>query len=196
MTHRRIAVAVAGVVAVGLCAWGVTRALERVMRPEVQPAPQGAAAPQQPATPLRHITATLFYGSSDGQHLVAVQREVPFGEGPVEQGRQIVLAQLTMPPPAPLLAVVPSGATLRSFYVSEQGEAFVDLGPEIVAAHPGGSAAELLTVYAMVNAIVANIPAVTRVQLLVDGKEVDTLAGHVDVRRSLRRNDALVRESN
>ena len=39
----------------------------------------------------------------------------------------------------------------------------------------------------------ANLPAVTRVQVLVDGKEVDTLAGHVDLRQPLARNDEWVR---
>jgi hypothetical protein len=32
------------------------------------------------------------------------------------------------------------------------------------------------------------------VQILVDGREVDTLAGHIDLRRPLQRNDTLVRE--
>jgi hypothetical protein len=31
-----------------------------------------------------------------------------------------------------------------------------------------------------------NLPAITRVQILIDGKEVDTLAGHVDLRNPLR----------
>jgi hypothetical protein len=58
--------------------------------------------------------------------------------------------------------------------------------------HPGGSAAELLTVYAIVNAVTANLPAIMRVQILLDGKEVDTLAGHMDLRRPLQRNESLV----
>jgi hypothetical protein len=33
-----------------------------------------------------------------------------------------------------------------------------------------------------------NLPAVSTVQVLVDGKEVDTLAGHVDLRRPLVKN--------
>ena len=193
MTRREIVASLAAIVVVGLFAWALTRGLERVMRPPAAPAQQEAAATPQPTTPVRHITATLFHVSSDGQQLVAVQHEVPFGEGAVEQGRQIVLAQIKTAPPAPLVAAVPQGTDLRSFYLSDRSEAFVDLGPEILTAHPGGSAAELLTVYAIVNAVTANLPAATRVQLLVDGKEVDTLAGHVDVRRSLRRNDALVR---
>jgi hypothetical protein len=53
---------------------------------------------------------------------------------------------------------------------------------------------ELLTVYALVNAVVANLPTVQRVQLLVNGQEVDTLAGHVDLRRPLAGNQSLVRE--
>ena len=33
-----------------------------------------------------------------------------------------------------------------------------------------------------------NLPAITRVQILIDGKEVDTLAGHVDLRHPLHKN--------
>jgi spore germination protein GerM len=143
---------------------------------------------------VRHITATLFYGSDDGQFLVPLKREVPFGEGPVEQGRQIVLAQLQQQAPPPLVSAIPPGTTLRRFYVSDRGDAFVDLGSEVTANHPGGSVAELFTVYAIVNAVTANLPAISRVQILVDGREVDTLAGHVDLRRPLLRNDTLVRQ--
>jgi germination protein M len=194
VTRRRTALAAAGVVVILLAAWGLTQVLERVMvRPAEQTAEAGTARPEQAQAPVRHITATLFYGSQDGQQLVAIQREVPFGEGSVDQGRQILLAQLTLAPPAPQAAVIPKGTTLRSFHVTESGDAFIDLGPEIVASHPGGSAGELLTVYALVNAVTANLPAVRRVQILVDGKEVDSLAGHVDLRRPLQRNDALVR---
>ncbi len=196
MIGRHVITGLAAVVAVGLFAWGLSLGLERVIRHAAEPAqPATVTTAQLPASPERHITATLFHASSDGQQLVASQREVPFGEGPVEQGRQIVLAQLKLAPAPPLLAAVPAGATLRSFYVSDAGEAFVDLGPEIVGAHPGGSTAELLTVFAIVNAVATNLPAVSRVQILVDGREVDTLAGHVDVRRPLRRYDAIVRES-
>ena len=45
-----------------------------------------------------------------------------------------------------------------------------------------------MTVYTIVNALTVNLPAITRVQLLVDGKEVDTLVGHVDLRRPLQKN--------
>jgi hypothetical protein len=33
-----------------------------------------------------------------------------------------------------------------------------------------------------------NLPAIARVQILIDGKESDTLAGHVDLRHPLHKN--------
>ena len=53
--------------------------------------------------------------------------------------------------------------------------------------------AELFTIYAIVNALTVNLPAVTRVQILIDGKEVDTLAGHVDLRHPLQKSMNWVR---
>ena len=72
------------------------------------------------------------------------------------------------------------------------GDAFVDFSRELVAGHSGGSTNELLTVYSIVNALCANLPAVHSVELLVDGKQVETLAGHVDLRRPLEKNLAWV----
>ena len=60
------------------------------------------------------------------------------------------------------------------------------------AAHTGGALDEVLTVYTIVDALTTNLPAVTSVQLLVDGKQVDTLAGHVDLRHPLAKNLAWV----
>jgi germination protein M len=195
VTRRGVLSAVGAAALVLLGAWALTRGLERLMTAPERVAERAESAPPEQAPPVRHITATLFYGSADGQWLVPVQREVPFGDTPVSQGRHIVQAQLEQPATTPLVGLVPPGSTLRNFYVTDQGDAFVDLGPEIVAEHPGGSAAELLTVYAVVNAVTANLPAITRVQILVDGKEVDSLVGHVDLRRPLQRNDALVRQN-
>ena len=191
MTRRRLALVAAVVVGLALVIWGATSVLERAVR-----APQPAAPPpaiDETPPPTAHITATLFYAASDGQSLVPVRREVPLASDIVDQGRAILTAQL-QEAPEPYVSVIPEGTTLRAFYVTPRGDAFVDLSPEISTRHPGGSLTELLTVYAIVNAVTANLQAVQRVQILVDGKEVDTVAGHVDVRRPLARDRSLVTE--
>jgi len=149
-------------------------------------------SPAAPATPK--IKARLFYLSDDGLRLVEVEREVPVGQGTVQQARRLVEAQLE-PVAAPRLSAIPDGTKLRALYVDAQGQAFVDLSREVATAHSGGVLEEILTVYSVVNAITANLPAVRAVQILVDGHEVDTLAGHVDLRRPLTRGAAWVQES-
>ena len=192
MTRRRYAQIALGVVLLGLAAWGVTRGLERLVSPQPSSTPAEAAGAATPAA-IAHITATLFYASQDGQALVPVRREVPLAEGVILQGRQILASQLE-PAPSPYLSATPAGTMLRAFYVTERGDAFVDLSAEVAKNHPGGSFTEMLTVQAIVNAVTANLPTIRRVQILIEGREADTLAGHVDLRRPLVRDVTLVRE--
>ena len=190
MSQRRVIQVVVGLVLVAALAWGLAQALEYLVTPRVTTG--AGSADRGTASDVPHITATLYYANADGSALVPVQREVPLAEGAVAQGRQILAAQLE-PAPEPHVSVIPMGTTLRAFYVTERGDAFVDLSREVSANHPGGSFTELMTVYALVNAVTANLPAIQRVQLLIDGKEADTLAGHVDLRRPLQRDESLVR---
>jgi spore germination protein GerM len=159
-------------------------ALPRWYGPKTLTTPDPAAA--APAAE-RKITATLYFVSEDGMSLVGVQREVPFGEAVVEQARRIVEAQLGAAP-VPLASAIPEGTALRALYVSDRGDAFVDLSSDARAKHTGGALNELFTIYAIVDAVTVNLPAVARVQILVEGKEVDTLAGHVDLRHPLQKN--------
>jgi spore germination protein GerM len=146
-----------------------------------------APPPAAPAAPGRKIKARLFYLAEDGTRLTSVERDITFGASPVEQAREIISAQIA-PVVEPLVSAVPPGTTLRAVFITEAGEAYVDLSRDVVASHPGGTINELLSVYTLVNALTENLPAVTAVQVLVDGKEVETLAGHIDLRRPLAKN--------
>jgi spore germination protein GerM len=146
-----------------------------------------APGPAAPPAPGRKIKARLFYVAENGTKLTSVERDVAYGEGPVEQAREIIAAQIA-PVVEPLVSAVPPGTGLRAVFITEGGEAYIDLSREVVSAHPGGTVNELLTVYTLVNALTENLPVVTAVQVLVDGKEVETLSGHVDLRRPLAKN--------
>jgi hypothetical protein len=173
MTRRVLQVA--GAIALfALLAWGATRLLEQLFEPEA--GTTAAPPPVVPDTP--HIQATLFYATADGLALIAVRRDVPLAANPLAQGRIILSLQL-QPAPPPFVSVIPQGTTLRGFYVTDRGDAFVDLSREAASAHPGGSFLELLTVQAIVQSVTSSLPSARRVQILVEGKEVDSLAGHV-----------------
>jgi len=142
----------------------------------------------------RRIKARLFYLTEDGTRLIAVERDVPYADSVEEQAREIISAQIA-PAIEQHVSAIPPGAGLRALFVTPGGEAFVDMSVEMAAAHPGGSLSELLTIYTIVNALTANLPTVTAVQLLIDGKEVDTLAGHVDLRSPLARSLAWLQDA-
>lgn len=145
--------------------------------------PNVATEQNMPPEPERKIKARLFYVTEDGRGLTPVEREVPYGADVVTQARAILEAQIA-PPSEPLVSAIPAGTKLRAVFVTGSA-AYVDLSGEVVTGHPGGSLDEQLTTYSVVSAITANLPAVSAVQILIDGKEVDSLAGHVDLRQPL-----------
>ena len=188
MTSRRAAVVAGAALLVG-----AVSALLLVVRPRWfgSAATTTASAPAAAAAGAsRTIKAHLYYVSDDGTGLTSVERDVPFAEGG-EQAREIVNAQIA-PVDEPLVSAVPPGTALRAVYITERGDAYVDLSGEAVTAHPGGTLNELLTVYTIVDALTVNLPAIQSVQILIDGKEVATLAGHVDLRQPLAKNLGLV----
>ena len=154
--------------------------------PAAKPAAATTPSPV-PAPPGRKIKARLFYVSQDGVGLTSVERDVAYGEGADDQAREIIAAQIA-PVAEPFVSAIPPGTTIRALFMTEGGDAYVDLSREVATSHTGGTLDEILTIYTIVNALTANLPAITTVQLLVEGKEMDTLSGHVDLRRPLAKN--------
>jgi len=187
MTRSRMIAAGAFAAFLLLCVWLLFIVLPR--RYGSDPAP-AAAAPVAAAAPApveaRRIKATLYYVAEDGERLVEVERDVPYATSTAEQARRIVEEQLKAAP-EPFVSALPAGTTLRALFLTGS-DAYVDLSTEIASGHPGGSREEILAVYAVVNAVATNLPAISRVQILVGGREVDTLAGHLDLRRPLQKN--------
>jgi spore germination protein GerM len=186
MTQKRTVLIAGGTLAVAALLWVTFAGLPRWVRGTAGDA-AASTEPTAPCQPGRKIKARLFYVGDDGTKLISVERDVPFGEDTVEQAKAIISAQIA-PVAEPLLSAVPPGTALRAIFITEKGDAYVDLSPEAASAHSGGSLNELLTVYTIVNALTANMPAVSGVQILIGGREVDTLAGHVDLRRPLARD--------
>jgi spore germination protein GerM len=182
----RVASALAVALVAAVLAWVLFVALPAWTRPATPAEDPALARPVQAPQPepSQRIKARLYYVSADGLRLQAQEREVEFGETTTAQARHLIEAQLA-PPEPPLLSAIPPGTTLKELFLTGRGEAYVDLSGELAASHTGGSHDEILTVYTLVAVLTENLPSVVRVQILIDGHEVDTLAGHVDLRRPL-----------
>jgi hypothetical protein len=180
VSKRAIIIAAIAVLLVGLASWALVRFLTTT---DIEPTTPPPVAEKTPPAE-RRISATVYYVAADGLRLVPITREVIFGATPALQAKHLVEALLE-PAPAGVTGAVPEGTTLRGVFVADNGDAFVDFGDDLLKRHPGGSLTEIYTVYAIVHTLTTNLPAIHAVQILVSGHEVDTLAGHVDLRRPL-----------
>ena len=169
----------------GLVLLGLGLLLGRLTAPPGTPSelPPLAAPPQAPL-PAGQTgrTVRLFFADPETTALREESRQLPEGVTAVEEAKRL-LDELIRGPAEGLAPTIPEGARVRQLYIDGEGTAYVDFTRELQANHPGGTAGELLTIYSIVDTLVSNLEQVRRVQLLVEGAEITTLAGHIDVRR-------------
>ena len=67
--------------------------------------------------------------------------------------------------------------------------AVVNLNAAFAQAQPSGIEPETLTLLSMIATLHANLPQITEVRFLVDGRQKDTLAGHADLTRTYLASD-------
>jgi len=124
----------------------------------------------------------IYFGDARTMRLGAEQRAIPFKDGSVEMATALVEALLAGPENGGTSSV-PSQTRLNALYITADNTAVVDFSRELSANHPGGVNAEMVTVFSIVKTLTRNIPQITKVKLLVEGAEIETLAGHVDCLR-------------
>jgi len=135
-------------------------------------------------------TITLYFADDKEPVLFAETRQVAMSKSTVSQLRQLMRALLSGPGGERGANAIPEGTRLLGvYYDTETFTVYLDLSSELVAAHPGGTAAEYTTVRAIVRTISENYPEVQAVQVLVEGYQVGTIAGHVDAYRPFRVQD-------
>lgn len=151
----------------------------------VSSSPESPASSESGASPLAKASVTLYFPSAEGDGLEAETREIVDTKRPADRGAQILAALLDGPQSKAALPAVPTGTTLRRLWVRDDGNAYADFSEELASGLSGGSADEILTIYAIVDSLTSNIPSIRRVGILVAGRERETLGGHLDVRRPL-----------
>jgi spore germination protein GerM len=127
---------------------------------------------------------SIWFASRQEDALVAEKRRVPPTTTPVERAKAS-LQELIAGPKGDALRTIAAEVNIRELFLDNQGTAYVDFSESFSQTHPGGTWAEMLTLRSIMQTLVANVPGIKRVQILIEGREVETLAGHVDIRRPL-----------
>ena len=149
-----------------------------------------AAAPT--ATPAAG-PVLLYFADSDGRGLKPERFTLPHRGDTLTDGRALVAALIDGPSNPSLTPVLPADGAVKGFYVTENQTAVVDLDTTLQDRSPGGIMSEMLSVFAVVNTLVLNLPDIDRVILLFNGQPADTFAGHIDLESPLKANLLLIR---
>ena len=72
-------------------------------------------------------------------------------------------------------------ADIRNVYLIDPGIAVIDINLAFANGHRSGVLVEELTIASLVETLVENVPGISKVKILVDGKDRETLAGHADL---------------
>jgi hypothetical protein len=174
--HLIIAVAVMVAVALGmsLYAW---RMRGRVSRAEVPVNTQPVAPPA--AGPSEQVTLYVAYDDAEVLRPRAVR--IPLPAGRQERAEELLQALVDLYLDKSSPHVLGPGSEIRGVYLVDPGTAVIDLNAAFANGHRSGVLIEELTMASLLGSLSANIPGISRVKILVDGKERDTLAGHVDL---------------
>ena len=160
-------------------------------QPKEEATQQAAPEASAPSSGSPKTTITLYFPSATDDRLVTETREIMDTARPAERGTQVLVELLAGPQGKDALPALPEGTTLRQLWIGRGGVAWADFSDELVSGLKGRSSDELLAVYSVVDSLTQNVPQITRVGLLVGGRERDTLAGHVDIRNPLPANAKL-----
>lgn len=95
----------------------------------------------------------------------------------------------TKPQDGKMMDVIPVGTKVRSLKIAN-GVATADFSKEL-AKKGMGSYDEMMLCYAITNTL-TEFPEIKKVQILVEGKKVITLSGHMDLEDPLTRNKSLL----
>lgn len=129
-------------------------------------------------------SVVLFFPRGDGQGWVGEDRRLPSRGQPGEDLMLLMQSLCDGPESGRAISALPAGTrALAAFVDPRKGSAVLDFSRELVAAHPGGSAAEIATVGSILRTVAANFPQVGACTILVEGRQVGTLAGHLDLAR-------------
>ncbi len=134
---------------------------------------------------------TLFFSDANERFLIPEKRFIPKENGPEEQAQEMVKALLAGSKTG-LVNTFPEKADLQSVKMEGGDTLLVNFGESLATNHPGGSTAEMATVYSLTNTLTVNIPAIKKVKILIGGKERESLKGHIGLKNPFTVNRELI----
>ena len=129
-------------------------------------------------------TVTLYVADDAAGTLRARSAQIPLPGGRQQRAEELLRTLLRIYQQPGAAHPLGAAADIHAIYLVDPGAAVIDLNAEFADQHRSGILSEQLTVNSMVETLGVNVPGIRRVNILVEGKKRDTLAGHADLTES------------
>jgi hypothetical protein len=188
--NNQLLVTVLIIIAVAAAAGAYVYVMGPLSAPTSQPAQDIPGNAGQAALSEERLTIILSVPGNNGMlsaEMISLSRQIETQA----QAREALIAALA--DQRVIQTPVLNRLKLRAFFLDESGTGYVDLGPVADGGIQASAREELLAIYAIVNTLCQNFEDIRQVRFLIDGKEAQTLAGHMDLSRRFTKRMDLVR---
>jgi len=122
----------------------------------------------------------LYFSDEKCEFLKLEEREIKKCDSVEERAEAIINEIVSGPKQNGHYRTLPKGTSVRGIYTLGT-TLVVDFSRELFQKMPGGISQELITIYSVVDSL-HQLSGVKSILFLVDGKPIDTLSGHIDLR--------------
>jgi hypothetical protein len=127
--------------------------------------------------------ANIYFSDQQERFLMPEKRYVFKENNAAAQAKEIVKALLEGSK-AGLVNTFPAGVVLIDVKVGDAGIALVNFSKNLIKKYQGGSTAEMASIYSLTNSITQNISSIKKVKILVEGKELSSIKGHISTQKA------------
>jgi spore germination protein GerM len=166
---------------------GVTQK-DKITKTKKKVVPAPLQAPKK-----KDASVHLYFLDPHSDFLVEETRVMIWEADQVEGHMRMIIEALLKGPKGDALQAIPPGVVVRDITLKGEGLGVIDFSGELSQNHPGGSLAEMHTIYSIVNSLLLNIPSLNAVQILVEGEAPETLKGHIDCRNPFKADRSLIK---
>jgi hypothetical protein len=125
----------------------------------------------------------IYFSDQQERFLMPEKRYVNKENDAAAQAKEIVKALLDGSKNG-LVNTFPKGVAVRDVKIKDDGIAQVSFSKELLKSYAGSSASEMATIYSLTDSISQNIPSIKKVKILVEGKEIPSIKGHISTRKA------------
>ena len=169
-------------VALGVTLYLINQSKQEII-PTAPPSLPVAANPSDIPPPPQEVN--LFLLDPTALTLVPVKIERRLHTELTKRLSQVIKALIQETPPN-FRNPIPRGTSLNEVYIDNHQTAYLDFSSHLTDGHIGGTTAERLTVMAILKTVFDAFPDdIKQVQILIDGNQVKTLAGHINLSQPL-----------